>query len=385
MKEEKIKFSLFNFDHNSSKPRHFEVGPFKIEITEEHCRNLKKLRQNKSRVYTINDGFKRIIIQKDGINGDTIETAVAHIQNSKIDNSMLYPEVAKCDNVNDLCVLLSFLTGRKVYLKNEIEIDHSRNYHDPVVAGHYFYRSPDVWNSLSDIIKIGFVPQFYNLTMASCTSDLFTIAAYGNSVLDEISTQWCAKNGKSSFNLNNELNGIKKELIEELNKQPAVLLAEKIKALKVKKVKEDIVDDITARINKIKQPSAIYKLKKFLTYHDLYPAADTKEYHERLKWINVIRNKFVHSGDIPSVRGYEWSMMAEITTNITFLVIAICRYYFAHEVMKIEEYRVRKEKEAVRKYFETGTFRGKKVFEESYEAFMERAEQEWLQYGRYLT
>jgi len=58
-----MEVELFNLNHTYSNPRRFKVGPFTINITKEHCSNLKKLSRNESFSYTSDENFNRVVIE----------------------------------------------------------------------------------------------------------------------------------------------------------------------------------------------------------------------------------------------------------------------------------------------------------------------------------
>lgn len=373
-------YKLFNFDHPYTAPRKFSIGPFTIEVNATHCENLKLLRRHARHTLTLDDKLKPIIVWEDKVRGETAETAIAYINNKDISPSVLYPESVKYQNIDDLCLLLTFLSGRRVYLENELGDDHSRHYVDPVVNRTFYQWPGDIWENIGKISELGLTPQFYNIANVTSINDLLAVAAYANAILDSICTKWCNINKMSSFGQNKLLDSLRKEIITFAEQTVKASTALFVDRLQEQDIQTRIIDDIKARIDYIKGPSAIYKMKEFLIFHGLYPSDEQPEHKDRLKWINTIRNKFVHDGDVPTDKNYSWENMAEITVNITYLILSISQYYFATQVLGIQhEHSVQQEKENIVGYFKTGIFRGKKVFDETYAEYMVRLESEWTE------
>lgn len=373
-------YKLYNFDHPYTAPRKFTIGPFCIEVNETHCENLKKLRRHARYTRTHDDKFRPVVVWKDKERGETVETAIASIKKTDICDSLLYPEVVEYKSIDDLCLLLTFLSGRRVYLEREIDDEHSRHYMDAVVSPLFYQRPGDVWESLGKIKELGLITQFYNIATVSSMNDLLAIAAYSNAILDSLSTKWCKKNKLSSFGQGKLIDELRDEVVNFANQTVDDSVFKFIDNIEKQNVKTRIVDDIVARINYIKGPSAIYRMKEFLIGNDLYPSEEDDNLKIRLRWINKIRNDFVHDGSIPDDANYPWEAMAEITVNITFLILSISQYYFASEVLGIKhDPIVQQEKDEIKKYFVNGAFREKKVFDETYAEYLVRMEAEWTE------
>lgn len=66
------------------------------------------------------------------------------------------------------------------------------------------------------------------------------------------------------------------------------------------------------------------------------------------------------------------------------MLVGIAEYYYAKEIFNIDNYLVEQNAKDIRNYFESGMFRGHKVFDETYEQFCERQEMEWIENGRHV-
>lgn len=127
-----IEFRLYNFEHNFTSPRSFSVGPFTINVTQPHIDNLAKLRiYGRVHLTVASDTGERVVNRKIGDQGETVETAVGTISKENCVDSILYPTCSNRKCVDDLCLILTFLTGRCVFLDDDIEEDHSKHYKTP--------------------------------------------------------------------------------------------------------------------------------------------------------------------------------------------------------------------------------------------------------------
>ncbi|MDH3327541.1 MAG: hypothetical protein OEM38_12615 [Gammaproteobacteria bacterium] len=110
---------IFNFDHGLTAPTELKVGPFTVKIFDYHCSNLKKLHRKSSLNKTFdNNSIERVIVRNDKVSGGFVETAIVHWDKYDISGSILFPETPNGSKFYDLLVMLSFLTGRRVYQGN---------------------------------------------------------------------------------------------------------------------------------------------------------------------------------------------------------------------------------------------------------------------------
>lgn len=375
-------FKLYNFKHHFEKPWTFKLGPFTIEVNDTHCKNLSLLRKHEEYTLTFDEKMTAVFRITGKQKGETVETAIASIKSTEMKRSVITNPAGGFRTIDDLCLLLSFLTGRRVYLEADIEDYHSLHYTGPVVGQNFFYHCTDVFDRLPILQKVGLDSQFYNCVTASTTSDLLCFAAYGNANLNTIYENWCKQNKFTTYSSKKLLDKLILKAVE-LTEKSIITRAQKklLKLLSNDEIKADVTEDIAVRLRPFTDPSAIYKLKAFLQHHELYPPNETDDTKHRLKWLNRVRNQIAHVGDIPKDKKISWDMMCEVTGNIAFLVSAIVNYYFAFHLLEIDDFLLKKEKDEIRKYFENGTFRGKQVFDETYADYMQRVEREWVDQG----
>ena len=107
-----IEFKLYNFEHKFTSARSFSVGPFTITVTQHHIDNLSKLRTyDKVQLGATPDTGERVVNQRAGDQGETVETAVGTIRKEDCVESILYPPGSNRKCIDDL-LSYSFLRNR---------------------------------------------------------------------------------------------------------------------------------------------------------------------------------------------------------------------------------------------------------------------------------
>lgn len=372
-------YKLYNFDHGLQRAKRISIEAYSIEITDEHITNLDKLEQNAKRVFTVNDDLQRIIKKTDFQKGISACTAILKVDENSITPSIIYTDLPEKTSIDDFVILLSFLTGRQVYLEDDLNGNIVTAYHDGAVNNNFFY-SPiiDIEEGFNKLRDLKLETQFYNLTFINAIRDLPSICFYANTVINALYEKWGKLNNTTKYppTLSNDIETIKSEL-ENMKIQIS-------SSLLCNSSTPDAISDILARIHIALEPSAIYKLQKFLVGLELMPENPDKVVLERFKWVNTVRNKMFHMGDIPKYKDMDFNQRAELTCSVTFMLISIARYYFAKEIFKIDNHLITQYKEDICQYFESGIFRGQKVFEEGYAQFFEKQELAWIKNGDYI-
>lgn len=373
-------YNIYNFDHRYKTPKKIITDSFKIIITTEHCSNLSKLSNNSSCTFTLDHNFTPVVIDNPAEEGEFVVTAMVEIDEEKLKKSFLYPEELKREYIYDVTLVLSFLTGRRVYLENEIDRFSNKFYIDsPVIVNSLLFQQITISN-IKKIAEFGLDTQFFNTVQSYSINDLLSLTSYCNSTLDKLFTGWAKQNKKTKFENQKHLNSLRDLAYENvLNSFAAKVKMIFLNILFKSNIENRIIEDIKARIRIDTSPSAFCKLKLFLKYYSLYPEEDTDENNEKLKWLNRIRNSVAHSGDLPKDNQISWMTRSEITTNITFLMLSITQWYFAYVILDIKNYRLDETQKDIKNYFITGKFRNKDIFNETYNDYMNRIIDDWTE------
>lgn len=361
-----MKFKLLNFDHGYDHPESFSIGPFLVEITEQHCHNLALLPRHESTTFGLDKDYKPTIKETLKIQGGWIETAVVKIDIKDIRPSVIFPVKSEMKSIHDLCLLLSFISGRVVTLENNPFINHlnPEAYTDKAVHYGYFSRTNFLWNNLSALRNQGIAGQFYNLTMAYQSQDFVAKAVHYSNALNVAYDNWYVEN-PIKF-IDKKLRSKIRSNIEEL--------------LKEHNIAEEIKNDVVNSVCKIGEPTATFKLKYFLRGIGLYPVHEAPDMHDRLKWLQYVRNSMAHTGMLPD-RKLPDGLLGDATSGIIELVLRINQYYFGKILLGLNDPYMGFIKKEIKPYFYEGKFNDRLIFNETHKDFMERAKREYMSKG----
>ena len=371
----KNRYKIYNFDHGVKHPYKTNLRPFTISINEEHCENLARIPHDEKYTYTYDTSDPKItpIIQKTAkVEGEWIETSIIEIDTKNIRKSILYGE-SDHNTIDDLCLILSFLTGRRVSYENDrnIHFHNPRKHVDKVVHKGFILRTVLNWKDIKIVKESNLGIQLYNLTLGYECENLIAQGAYVNSVFNGIYDEWFLKNKLKKIikektdgkiidkNLKNKIKNIAFTYFEKENIHPIVK------------------DDFYKKLNELWTPTVTTKIGFFLGSLNLFYGY-TQQEKKRLDWLSKVRNSFAHCGDIPKDKDYSFSRRIEISSCIISIVLRIVQYYFASQILKIDDPYLDYIKNQIVEYINKGIFSGRKVFDETFEQYVERTNKEWL-------
>jgi hypothetical protein len=374
---------LYNFDHRMPWPGKIALGPFMIDVTQEHIDNLKKLSRHGSQTFT--GAESRVVVNNAPIHGDFVVTATVTLDEKAQDQSFLFPDELGSSAYFDLAILLSFLTGRRVYLPHERGDCGFNKYGEPIVSSRFFLEPITIWDKLPDVSRAGASAALCNVAMSYCACDLVGEAAYANGAFEAVVSQWAEANNKTTFPERGALRKcLKKAMLATERSLERRLLTIFFRLLKEERVSADVIESVRARVSRNFGPSLLDKQRDFLRHLEMYPSPESPDALKRLKWLIDLRNTIAHMGDIPHDPNYPWSKRAAIAASITALSVIVVRYYLGVALLKINSLELDRDLLHVKKFFSDGTFRGHRVFDESYEDFIARREQIWRDEGNLL-
>lgn len=354
---------LFNFDHGLKSPTTFTVGPFTITVTEEHIENLSKLPRREEQLYSSDAFHQPIVTQTPRSPGEFLETACA-LLNGAPQPSRLFPKSDADDCIWDLILLLSFITGRRVYEDSDLEWDPHRNYGDrmmpphdiPILANYFWSKLPELaTQKLSDALNC--------IVNAALAPEAIGRGMYSSAALDATVTSWTSRNKQSIYPDAEKLLALRAEVAELLAKH---------------EMGQETIADFTARINSsLGRPSALLKLQWFLQAIGVYPDNPTAEQVTRLKALNTVRNAVVHSGAV-RVDKVPTDAMDRIAIAVILVMQDIVEFYLMRHAFGITDGLTEPMRSRVRSFFFDGKLGGQRVFEEDYATYIARAEQAWM-------
>ncbi|HCN70715.1 MAG TPA: hypothetical protein DIS96_02965 [Pusillimonas sp.] len=359
---------LFNFDHGFSAAQTFEIGPFVISVTDEHCANLKLLPKKESIYFGHDMEGKRNVKHVPKTRGEFSPTAdITWPKYEQVPPSILFPGDEGPDAVYDLVMLLSFLTGRQIYLEKDLAWDPRRSYGEHILHGHDLKLFGDrAWESLKTLASRGLSNALSCLVHAPQAPDLIGRGAYVSAAFDSIVTSWATIHKQTKFSDAKLINQAR-EVIE--------------KTLGDLGVSPETVKDIVNRFNYIKSPSALKKIHWFVEDCKLFPSNPTNDQLGRLRRLNTVRNVITHNGTVPVDEQLGAKLSANVAGAVIMLTQIIAEVYFVRELLGVQPFCLQSSISTIEDFFNKGVFRGQLVFEEEFDDFLSRLDKAWVEDG----
>jgi hypothetical protein len=355
--------ALYNFDHGFDRPGTIRFGSFEIKISQTNALSASKLSRRATTNFTWSPQGNPIVSKNPVKVGKISKTATVRRVYSALD--VVQPSGSSIDpaEVGDLCLLLSFLTGRRVFQKAELSGLEGSCYGEPAVGRNYFltpgHNSPD----MGALQREDLFPILWAIVNSNSTNDMIGKICYASASLDSISTKWFKSEGRS-------YSKDERAAIDRVQKNIETVIRDDLGD-------SPIAGDALPRVSGIFTPSALMKIRSFLTAQGLLSNEPCKDEIDRLRLLNSIRNRVVHSADIPSEIHKDFNRRGEIAASVLAIIGEICSVYIS-KVAGISDFQINKSKEDILAFFKSGVFRGHKVFDEDYETFSARLEENWL-------
>ncbi|MFP6559231.1 hypothetical protein WJ542_13045 [Paraburkholderia sp. B3] len=355
--------ALYNFDHGFDRPGTIRFGLFEIKISQTNILSASKLSRRATTGFTWSPQGNPIVSKTSAKVGKISKTATVRRVYSTSDTVPQSSSSIDPSEVGDLCLLLSFLTGRRVFQNTELSGLEGGWYGEPVVGRNYFLTLGSSSPDMGSLQREDLFPILWAMVNSNSTNDMIGKICYASASLDSISTRWFKSEGQGySKDERAAIDGVRK----------------KVEAV----IRSDLGDspiagDALPRVSGIFTPSALMKLRCFLTAQGFLSSEPCKDEMDRLRLLNSIRNRVVHSADIPSDIHKDFNRRGEIAASVLAIIGEICSVYIS-KVAGIGDFQINKSKEDILAFFKSGIFRGHKVFDEDYETFSARLEASWL-------
>jgi hypothetical protein len=365
---------IYNFEHSYTRGIHL-INDFKVEITNEHIENLALLSQPFRKSYGFEQNGEPVVKSLDAQKGAIVETA--KVLDYSPQKAKLYPESSPMTDIDDLCLVLSLLTGRFVVSENALEEDiplrKTANYLSPTK----FIGKMNL--DIDAIARNDLSESLYSIVLCICSKDLGAQAFYANAALNNVFEKWAVSNGKSKFDKNK---------VEKIRKWISELLQRKIE-FRIKRIALSVFGDSKESLDIISgfrlrdQPSALFKMAQFFESIGVLKPDRDHASDERLKLLNRARNSFVHAGSLPKIKKIQsFEKIAQITSACIQITQIICTYYFISKILQINDLKVEGAKGTIESFFDSGKFNDTDVFSENFEEYLKRSEKEFIEkYG----
>lgn len=356
-------FSLYNFDHGFSAAGTIRLNSFEIKVSQSDVLAVAKLARRATTKFTWNPQGNRVISKTPARIGRILKTATIRRIYSDADGIAMPDAHTVSNEISDLCLLLSFLTGRRVFQKSELSGFEGRYYGELVVGRNYFVTVGANWPDMSSLHREGMFPVLWALVNSHSTNDMIGKICYVSASLDAISTKWFKSEGPP-------YSEDERAAINETRKNIEAVIRNDLKHA-------FIANDALPRISGIFSPSALIKLRTFLIAQGLLSKEPDKGEMDRLKLLNSIRNRVVHSADIPSEIHKDFHRRGEIAASVLAITYDVCAIYISR-IAGISDFQIDQSQKDILNFFKSGVFRGHKVFDEDYETFAAKLEGNWL-------
>jgi len=353
--------ALYNFDHGFDRPTTFRFGPYEFKISEAHVRAAAKLSCHAKHHYTSDSHGHPVVHEEPPKAGRLAQTAGVRLVAQLPAGQPFLGGPPDADGIGDLCVLLSFMTGRRVLVRSELIDFEGTYYGDKVVGRNYFNEVGNFWPDLAAIHRHGLAPALWALIQGNSTSDLIGRMCYASAALDSIVTSWIKDHAMTS--------GVEEKVSKARKAVSEVIRAELGES--------QTAMDALAKVGGLFAPSAWTKLATYLKAKGLLSSKATEDEVSRAKLLNSTRNRVVHTADVPSELHRDFLRRAEIAAYVVVITTEICAGHLA-AIMGIDDFQIQRSKLEVAEFFKSGILRGHKVFEEDYASFVTRLKQTWL-------
>lgn len=378
--EMKKYFPLFNFDHGLTEPAALRIGPFDVEINATHCEALARLPRRARFKFDHDKNFNGEVSRIPPQFGDFAETAVA-THRGELGSSILFDPHFGGKEDYDLVVLLSFLTGRRIYFGDDLKADPRRAYGEPVIDRRHTFRQlpPELWQRLANIRDAGLSDALECVVQSPLAPDVVGQGAYAFAAFDATSTYWAARSGKTKYPDSDLRRKALDEVVRLLDKSLLAKAKRLVTTLyREHGVADTVTADIVARIRNVKGPSAFELSRQFLQAHGLFPGNPDDVQLRRLRLLNAARNAIAHSGTIRKEKGVPPLNTLRLTGVAVSIARQVVEIYLATEFLGLDDPVIAQARRSIIEFFETGVFNGQDVFEEGFDDFLERATEQWM-------
>jgi len=355
--------ALYNFDHGFDGPTTFRLGPYEINVSAAQVRTAGKLSRH-ARIHFTSDGQGRpAILEELPKPGRLAQTARVRVIPPLPEGQPFLGGPPDTDGTGDLCTLLSFMTGRRVLVRDELTGFEGTYHGERVVGRNYFHTVGAHWPNLAAIRQEGLASALWALIQSNSTNDLIGKMCYASAALDSIVTRWFkSQPSEPGAGDSDKVDSARKAIV---------------KAIRAEFGESQMGQDALAGVGRLFTPSAWTKLATYLKAKGYLSSAPAKGEIERAKLLNSVRNRVVHTADVPSELHHDIERRGEIAAAVLAITTTICECHLA-ATMNLHDFQIDNSQQDVARFFTSGELRGHRVFDEGYASFAARVEREWL-------
>lgn len=346
------------------------IGNLEISIVEDYSDLKKKLPRQASNeiVFSLTpEGLVPKSEHRPEFVGEWVPT-IKIIELASGDKSILAREPIEDNGIWDVCQLLTFINGRRVCEDDQLERFSLRS---------FGFRCCNHFETLS-VLKVAWDNKATLMENNLFSTLLLNNASFGeveahifasvfSTCLNIITDDWAKRNPidkidvKARRRLRSEINRIVDEFDGLLDEEKSAY-----KGLLGSKVMQGT-------------SSAIVNMQAFLKGNNLVSDPITSDENDRIKFINMVRNRIVHSGNIP-----EFKNNPSISIDLAILIVAnllpkIVRFYLGDKLgfSKNGTGSLAMHSEAIFTFFNQGVLDGHRIEEVSLNEWLESEEYLW--------
>jgi len=355
--------SLYNFDHGFDSARLFRFGPYEFDVTQAHVEAAARLPRHGLVHQTWDENGHPVVEDQPVKHGEAGETAVVRLVDPLPPTQPLLGGPPDPGGFGVLCILLSFLTGRRVLRAEDRTTFDGMHYGERVVGENYFWTVGTWWPDLVAVEREGLGPALWATVDGLAVRDLIGQTCYASAALDLVVTRWARSQPAS----------IDPALKSKINAAAAAAQA----GIRAELGDSALTEDILPRVRGIFEPSAVARLAAYLGSKKMVSVPPTANEMKRVRLLNAVRNRVVHAADVPSDLNPDVTRRAEIAAVVRAVATNICCLRLC-EAMGVCDWLVERSREEIQSFFAQGQYNGFRVFDEDYASFIDRVREDWV-------
>ncbi|MBW2104117.1 MAG: hypothetical protein JRH05_15990 [Deltaproteobacteria bacterium] len=359
------RIDLFNLYVGEKRPQNdlaeSDIGHFTVTLMPDYEQRIKQLHKSpqKHTQIEIRDGkLTEKVSFSEERPGKWEITAIASFSKDASHQSILLDDPINDNGLWDLCEILTFITGRRVTTEDRLERYSYKKHGEPACIGIETLRTASLaWKNRNNLRNEDITYALFAYNEALNQNDLHTMAALYTCALNIICD-----------NVRSDIGQIPKKCRNQLSKKIESII-DKEKAL-TDSQREAYKALIKARV--MQGPfSALDNLRSLLQELDVIPSSPSQDdVLQRVKFINVVRNRIIHTGKMPTLPNLTREQSARYTVSIIGGVIPeICRMFIGKKLGFAERGlgSLSLYTDDLKNFFEAGQWRGWNLKLQSFE------------------
>ncbi|MFQ3909124.1 hypothetical protein [Leptospira borgpetersenii] len=372
--------NIYNFDHGFKSPNEVAIGSFIFKIDQSHCIAVTKLARSERTLISFGwrETQKRSIKK---IRPSWQITARLHFFKAS-KPAQFYKKTKSFNEIDDICLLASFLTGRKVCTRRSIHRVQPGNFSKSLILPSEFFSVLEkLIQQKAKLNNSHSITAIHNLVVAQGSSDFLEAGMYTFSAINVLYDQWWEKN-RSNMISKSKIRLLRSKVYSMISKQIALKIRVKLlKASRDENIHPILSEDLSYSLLSGMHISSLMKFRFFLISLNLFPDTPNQFELEQLKWLNGVRNSLCHSGTMPnSGRNVPEDAIFRLSKVAILVQMDIVRIAIA-DLLNLNTFNIQNIKSEIKNFFVKGVYNGQNVYNESYANYLNRISHQWEEEG----